>query len=77
MKAFTVIRCLLAAATLIPALVSAATSADLILHNGKVWTVETKQPVAQAVAVAGNKIVKVGSDAQVLALRGANTRTRR
>lgn len=75
MKAFTVIRCLLAAATLVPALVSAATSADLILHNGKVWTVETKQPVAQAVAVAGNKIVKVGSDAQVLALRGANTRT--
>src|SRR5438445_2908529 len=53
----------------------AATPADLILHNGKVWTLEAKQPVAQAVAVADNKIVKVGSDAEVLALRGANTRT--
>ena len=52
----------------------AAASADLVLYDGKVWTLEAKQSVAQAVAVAGDKIVKVGSDADVLALRGPNTR---
>ena len=75
MKTAVVIRSLLFAAALAPALALAAAPADLILHNGKVWTVEAKQPVAQAVAVTGNKIVKVGSDAEVLALRGAKTRT--
>lgn len=73
MKVHALIRSL-CAAVLTPVVVFAAVPADLILHNGKVWTVETKQPVAQAVAVAGNRIVKVGSDADVLALRGANTR---
>jgi predicted amidohydrolase YtcJ len=52
----------------------AAAPADLILHNGKVWTVEKTQPIAQAVAVSGDKIVKVGSDKDVLALRGPQTR---
>jgi len=75
MKTLAMIRPLLAAAVLAPALVLAAAPADLILHNGKIWTVEARPPVAQAVAVAGNKIVKVGSDAEVLTLRGTNTRT--
>ncbi|HEY8011243.1 MAG TPA: amidohydrolase [Rudaea sp.] len=52
----------------------AATPADLILHNGKVWTMENAQPLAQAVGLRGDKIVKVGSEAEVLALRGAQTR---
>jgi predicted amidohydrolase YtcJ len=75
MKPHTFFRCatftLLA---LVCAHAPAAAPVDLILHHGKVWTVEAKQPVAEAVAVAGNKIVKVGSNAEVLALRGANTR---
>ena len=49
--------------------------ADLILFNGKVWTVDARQPVAQAVAVRGTQIARVGTDAEVLALRGAATRT--
>ncbi len=51
----------------------AAEPADLILFNGKIWTVDARQPVAQAVAVSSTKIVKVGGDADVLALKGAAT----
>lgn len=75
MKLRTLIRFATAVAYLMHTALFAAAPADLILHNGKVWTVEAKQPVAQAVAVAGGKIVKVGNDAEVLALRGADTRT--
>ena len=48
--------------------------ADLILHAGTVWTGDDARPRASAVAVRGNEIVAVGSDAEVLALRGAATR---
>ena len=47
--------------------------ADLILHNGKILTVDKDFSVAQAVAVAGNKIIAVGPDAQVLATAGPKT----
>lgn len=47
---------------------------DLILHNAVVWTVDDAKPRAQAVAIRGNRIVKVGSDAEVLELGDANTR---
>ena len=49
-------------------------TADIILHNGKVWTVDSARPVAQAVAIRGSKIIKVGSDSEVLSLRGPSTR---
>ena len=38
-----------------------AQPADLILINGKVWTAEESQPLAEAVAIRGNRIVAVGS----------------
>lgn len=47
--------------------------ADLILHGGKVWTVDDAQPVAEAVAVQGNRIISVGTNESVLALRGDAT----
>ncbi|HET7745956.1 MAG TPA: amidohydrolase [Vicinamibacteria bacterium] len=47
--------------------------ADLILHGGRVWTVDAARPEAQAVAVAGDRIVAIGSDAEVLARRGPAT----
>jgi predicted amidohydrolase YtcJ len=46
---------------------------DLLLYNGKVFTAEQGHPLQQAVAVDGGKIVKVGSDAEVLALKQAGT----
>lgn len=46
---------------------------ELLLHNGKVFTAEQGQALQQAVAVADGRIVKVGSDAEVLALKEAGT----
>jgi predicted amidohydrolase YtcJ len=47
---------------------------DLILHNAKVYTAEPGQPLQQAVAVEGEKIVAVGSDQAVLRLKADGTR---
>ncbi|MDG9922728.1 MULTISPECIES: amidohydrolase [unclassified Pseudomonas] len=52
----------------------AMAAADLILFNGQVFTAESGQPRAQAVAVEDGKILEVGSDAQILALADADTR---
>jgi predicted amidohydrolase YtcJ len=65
--------------TLVPALTLGAMAlygadADLILHNGKIVTVDSKFSVQQAVAVAGGKITAVGSNASVLKERGTRTR---
>ena len=48
--------------------------ADYVLTNGKVYTVNTKQPWAEAVAVKGNEIVFVGSTADAQKLIGENTK---
>ena len=48
-------------------------AADLIITNAKVWTVDSKLPTAQAVAVLRDRIVAVGSSAQVEAWRGTGT----
>src|SRR5256714_6373223 len=48
--------------------------ADLVITNAKVWTVDRNHPKAEAVAVIGDRIVAVGSVADVDAWRGANTR---
>ena len=49
--------------------------ASVIFRNGKVCTLDDKKPWAQAVAVAGDRIVAVGSDAEVLAHAGPETKT--
>ncbi|MBN9120038.1 MAG: amidohydrolase [Planctomycetes bacterium] len=51
-----------------------AVAADLVVHNGKVWTGDPARPEVQAVAVWRDRILKVGTDAEVKALAGANTR---
>lgn len=48
--------------------------ATLILTHGRVWTVDAKRPRAEAVAVAGDRIERVGSDQEVLRLKGPHTR---
>ncbi len=48
-------------------------SADLILHNGKVVTVDAKDSIAQAIAIGGGKILLVGDDGAALKLRGPKT----
>ena len=48
-------------------------AADLIITNAKIWTVDRSLPVAQAVAVLGDRIVAVGSNADVDAWRAPQT----
>ncbi len=53
---------------------SPETSADLIFYHGKIWTVDAARPLAQAIAIKGARIVKVGSDSEIAAFRGPSTR---
>ncbi|MQT11314.1 amidohydrolase [Segnochrobactrum spirostomi] len=48
--------------------------ADVIFHNGPVYTVDPKRPWAEAVAVQGKTIVYVGDAAGVETFRGSTTR---
>ena len=48
--------------------------ADLILHNGVIWTVDEKNPTVQAVAIRDGKFAVVGSNSAALKLRGPNTK---
>lgn len=48
-------------------------SATLILHNGKVVTVDSTFAVAEAIAVAGDRIVAVGRDEAILVRKGSDT----
>lgn len=51
-----------------------AVKADLLLTNGKIWTVDPSQPVAEAVAVWHGKILAVGSTADLVQLAGPATK---
>ena len=53
---------------------SQAPSADLILSNGKVVTVDGRFSIASAIAIRGVRIVADGSDRVVAAFAGAGTR---
>ena len=50
-------------------------AADLIITHARVWTVDSSHPEAQAVAVLRDRIVGVGSDAEMAAWRGPGTKT--
>src|SRR5712692_5277151 len=48
--------------------------ADLVLKNGNIYTVNDRQPKAEAVAVKSDRIVLVGSNCDVQKYIGKNTR---
>ena len=50
-----------------------ADEADLILHHGKVVTVDRDFSIRQALAVKGDRLIRVGTDDEVLKTRGPNT----
>jgi hypothetical protein len=52
---------------------SLRTEATLVLHGGHVLSMDTSQPVAQAVAIADGRFLAVGSNDDVLNLAGART----
>jgi len=49
--------------------------ADLVIHNGKIVTVDERRPQAEAVAVTDDRIVAVGSWQEVQKFVGESTRT--
>jgi predicted amidohydrolase YtcJ len=58
---------------LIPRAASAQTATLALLH-GHVVTVDSAKPEAEAIAIAGDRILAVGSDAEIRALVGPSTR---
>jgi predicted amidohydrolase YtcJ len=48
--------------------------ADLVITNANIHTMDAKHPTARAIAVWQNKIIAVGTDADVKPLTGAQTR---
>ncbi len=59
--------------SLLPA-TSPANSADLVFINGNIYTVDDKQPHAEAIAVKGDRIVFVGANSDAKKFQTANTR---
>jgi predicted amidohydrolase YtcJ len=53
---------------------TAAPTADLVLLGGRVVTVDSARPEAQAVAIQGDRIVAVGSNSDVRRFVGSRTR---
>jgi predicted amidohydrolase YtcJ len=53
---------------------ASARQADIVLVNGKIVTVDERFTIAQAVAVRGDHIVAVGSNADIGKLAAAGTR---
>ncbi len=49
-------------------------TADLIIANARLLTMDKKAMRAESLAIAGNRILAVGSNAEVKALKGAHTR---
>ncbi len=55
--------------------VAGAQTADLALVNGRVYTVDAQRPWAEAIAVAGDRILAVGTTAEIQKHVGPTTRT--
>src|SRR4030088_3004068 len=50
------------------------TEPELILYNGNLWTVNPRQPRAQAVAISGGRFLAIGSNDEVLALAAGHAK---
>jgi predicted amidohydrolase YtcJ len=57
-----------------PASTQVKPAADLTVSHAKIWTIDKSRPTAEAVAVLGERIVAVGSEAEVDLWRGPRTR---
>lgn len=50
-----------------------ASAPDLVVFNGKVITMDSKRPEAEALAIRGERIIAVGSSKEIVALAGPDT----
>jgi predicted amidohydrolase YtcJ len=62
-----------ALAAFAPAAIGAQVKADLVLVNGKIYTVDNARPIASALAVRGGRVLFVGSNAEARVLANAST----
>ena len=69
-RTFTALGILLGSLLLTQPLPAQSPTADLVLINGHILTVDANDSVVQAIAVRRGVIVKVGSDAEVLGFAG-------
>jgi predicted amidohydrolase YtcJ len=58
----------------IPLAAQSTPAADLIITHAKIWTVDAAHPEAQAVAILRDRIVAVGTEADVSAWQGPQTK---
>jgi predicted amidohydrolase YtcJ len=70
----TTLRICIALAVFVRTTTVAAQEADLIVRNARIWTGDSARPRAQALAVRGERLIAVGTNAQVEAHRTARTR---
>ncbi|MGH7602394.1 MAG: amidohydrolase [Gemmatimonadaceae bacterium] len=61
-------------AMLAPLVVAAQAPADLVLTNGRIYTVDNARPIVSALAVRAGRIVFIGSDAEARVLANSGTR---
>jgi predicted amidohydrolase YtcJ len=47
---------------------------ELIVHNGSILTMDARQPRAEAIAIAGERILAAGSEVDILDFAGAETK---
>ena len=73
MKTFVLVLSLLVLLGFMPSASNPA-AADLILINGNIYTVNEKQPHAEAIAIKGDRLIFVGSNAAAKKFQGTNTR---
>lgn len=50
-----------------------AQQADILITNGKITTLSDNNQEVEAVAIAGNQIIKAGTNSEILKLKGKNT----
>jgi predicted amidohydrolase YtcJ len=65
--------CALLLAGIVVSPVALSQTADVVFLNGNLWTVDSLLPRAQGLAVAGDRILLVGSEEQIRATIGSNT----
>src|SRR5688572_20120010 len=59
---------------LLPGLVMAQRKADIIITNAKITTLDDQLPNAEAIAIAGNKVLAVGNTRDMLRLKRSTTK---
>src|SRR3954463_5097587 len=51
-----------------------STSADLILHNGRIVTVDKDFAIKEAIAIKDGRVLEMGDDRKILRYKSADTR---